>query len=297
MSETKPITRRQLLASASLAGLTACSSTPKLVIGSKDSIESRLISEITSQLLEKKLSARIDRQFGIVGSTIPFQSVQGGDMDLYPEYTRLAYKVLLKVPEQSDLDRVLGMMQETLKVNAQAGCLPFLGFDAAYVPVVLADHATLGHLSTLSAACAVPGGLRLGCTSEFAQSPEGYNELKMHYRLSERNGTRLEPISQLYFGLREHRIDLLISSATDPRLRDARYKVLEDDLHQLGPNRCTLVYRLDAARKYPSILPVLESLSGKLDQAAMLTLNGEVEVNKRAFNEVAAEWLTKTKLV
>jgi glycine betaine/choline ABC-type transport system substrate-binding protein len=58
-----------------------------------------------------------------------------------------------------------------------------------------------------------------------------------------------------------------------------------------------LVYSQASVLKYPSILPVITSLSGKLDQAAMQGLNREVEINKRGFAEVAAEWLTKSGLV
>lgn len=104
-------------------------------------------------------------------------------------------------------------------------------------------------------------------------------------------------MNQLFFGLRERRIDILIMGSTNPRLQDPKYKVLEDDLRTFSPNRGVIIYRLEAARKYPSILPVLESLSGKLDQLTMVNLNAEVELNKRGFEDVAVEWLTARKLV
>ena len=289
--------RREFLAGAALAGLSACQTTPKLILGSKDSVESRLISEIVGQLLETKLKARLDRRMGLMGSTVPYQSMQGGDMDVYPEYTRVAFKLLLKAQEQADSGLMLEVMQRGFQTNAQASCLPFLGFDNSYTAVVLSDNMNFMSMSTLSQACSVKGGWRLGCTSDFAQSGEGYAELKLNYKLEERNGTRLEPINQLFFGLRERRIDILITGSTDPRLNDSRYKILADDLNVFSPNRCTLVYRNDAARKYPSILPVLQSLSGKFTSESMQKLNGEVEIQKRGFAEVATEWLKREKLV
>jgi osmoprotectant transport system permease protein len=109
-------------------------------------------------------------------------------------------------------------------------------------------------------------------------------------------GTRLEPVNQLFFGLRDKRIDILITGSTDPRLRDAKYRTLADNQNLFSPNRCLLLHREEAALKYPSILPVMQSLSGKIDNATIVKLNSEVEINKRGFAEVAGEWLTQMKL-
>ncbi len=289
--------RRTLLVAPGLSFLSGCNSTPKLKIGAKDNVESNLLSEIVSQLLEKKLQARLERRFGIPGSTVVYQSLQGGDMDIYPEYSRMAFKVLLKLVEQLDDSLMLDVLQKGFQAKAQANCTPFLGFENTYTAVIRADDFNFANLTNLSQAAESKTGWRLGCTSDFAQSIEGYNELKFRYKLQESAGTRLEPINQLYFGLREKRIDILITGSTDPRLTDPRYRVLDDDLKVFSPNRCMLVYSQAAVLKYPSILPVITSLSGKFDQAAMQGLNREVEINKRGFAEVAAEWLTKSGLV
>ncbi len=288
--------RRAFLATPGLTFLSGCTSTPKLKIGAKDNVESNLISEIVSHLLEKKLKARLERQFGIPGSTVVYQSLQGGDMDIYPEYSRIAFKVLLKLVEQLDDGLMLDVLQKGFQAQAQANCLPFLGFENTYTAVIRADDLNFSNITNLSQTAERKSGWRLGCTSDFAQSAEGYNELKYHYKIQESNGTRLEPINQLYFGLREKRIDILMTGSTDPRLTDPRYRVLEDDQRVFSPNRCMIVYRQAAALKYPSILPVLQSLSGKLDQRTMQGLNREVEINKRGFAEVAVEWLAKVGL-
>lgn len=285
-----------MIATSGAAIFSSCTSTPKLKIGSKDNVESTLISEIVSQLLEKKLKARIERRFNLSGAIVAYQSVQVGDMDIYPEFTRIAYKVILKTTEQLDEGLMLDVMKKGFQVGAQASCLPFLGFENTHTAVVLSDNPNFFGVDTLSQAAQSKTGWRLGCSSDFAQSTEGYNELKSRYRLEESAGTKLQPVNQLYFALRERRIDILMTGSTDPRLKDPKYKVLQDDQRIFGPNRCTLVYREEAALKYPTILPVLTSLSGKLDFATMQALNEEVEVNKRGFAEVADEWLKKEKL-
>jgi len=289
--------RRQFLAlSAGLAAFSSCQSSPRLTVASKDSAEQHLIAEIASQLLEKKLEARLERNFGISGSMVAYQSLQSGGVDLYPEYSRIAYKLLLKEPEQADQGLLLEVMRRGFKTNAQAHCLPFLGFQNVYTAVVLASHPTLGTVVSLSEAAASRDGWRLGCTSEFAQSTEGYNELKQRYALPESGGTRIQPINQLFFHLNERRIDILITGSTDPRLRQMNYRPLADDLGVFGPNHCSLLLREEIALKYPSVLPVLESLAGKLDTPTMIGLNSQVELDKRDFASVAAGFLTRSKL-
>ena len=288
--------RRAFLAVPGLGVLGSCKSTPKLVVGAKEGVEGTLISEIVCQLLERKLKARIERRFNVKGSTAMYQALQEGQIDVYPEYSRIAFKVLLKAVEPIDEAMALDSMRKGFHTNAQADCLPFLGFQNTYTAVVLAENFNFNSIGTLSQAAESRAGLRLGCTSDFAQSIEGYTELKRHYKLEESAGTRLEPVNQLFFGLRDKRIDILITGSTDPRLKDARYRTLADDQGLFSPNRCLLLHREEAALKYPSILPVMQSLSGKIDNTAMEKLNGEVEINKRGFTEVAGEWLTQTKL-
>jgi glycine betaine/choline ABC-type transport system substrate-binding protein len=289
--------RRFLYATAAAATYSGCTTTPKLILGSKDSIENRLLGEIVSQLLEAKLKARLDRRFGITGSTVLYQSLQGGDMDIYPEYTRVAFKVLLHHEEVADRDLMLQAMRKDLATYAQASCTGFLGFDSSYALVALADNLNFSSVTKLSELGANGAAYRLGCTSDFAQSPEGYNELKLRYKLPEAGATRIEPINQLFFALRDHRVDLVVTTITDPRLTDKRYKVLQDDLGALGPNLVSLVYRKEPMVKYPEVEPLLESLAGRIDNPAMQALNAEVEINKRGFTEVAAEWLKQSKLV
>ena len=90
---------------------------------------------------------------------------------------------------------------------------------------------------------------------------------------------------------------MLVTSSTDPRLKSAKYRMLVDDQKLFSPNRAALLYRQETAVRYPAVREILESLNGKIDNNGMRDLNGEVEINKRGLAEVAAEWLTKAKLI
>lgn len=289
--------RRAFLATPGVVLLSGCKRTAKVKVGGKSGVEGALLCEIVSQLLERKLSAQSERRLNISGANAVYQALQNGDVDVYPEYTRTAFKVLLKTVEPIDLQMAIDKLQKEFRTIAQAEWLPFLGFENIHTAVVRADDPAFAKINTLTEAGRDRTGWKLGCSSEFAQSPEGYQSLKGSYQIPERTGTRLEPVSQLYFGLADKRVDMLITSSTDPRLKSNKYKVLADDLKVFSPNRAALLFRQETGTKYEAVRPVLESLSGKIDNATMRDLNGEVELNKRGLAEVALEWLTKIKLI
>lgn len=289
--------RRAFLATPIAGFISGCKRVPKLKVGGKAGVEGALLCEIIGQLLERKLKAEVERRLNITGPTAVYQAFQNGDVDVYTEYTRVAFKVLLKTVEPIDLGMTVDKLKKDFSTNAQAEWLPFLGFENIHTVVVRADDVAFAKIFTLTEAGHDRTGWKLGCTSEFAQSPEGYQMLKSGYQIPERSGTRVEPIPQLYFGLGEKRIDMLVTSSTDPRLKSAKYRTLVDDQKLFSPNRAALLYRQETAGRYPAVRGILESLNGKIDNNAMRDLNGEVEINKRGLAEVAAEWLTKAKLI
>lgn len=291
------LNRRAFLATPALGALSSCKRAPKIKVGGKVGVEGALLCEIVSQLLEHKLKAEVERRLNITGPTAVYQALQNGDVDTYVEYTRVAFKVLLKSVEPLDLIMTVDKLKKEFQTNAQAAWFPFLGFETIHTVIARADNIAFAKINTLTEAGHDRTGWKLGCTSEFAQSDEGYQMLKSGYQIPERTGTRIEPIPQLYFGLGEKRIDMLVTASTDPRLKNSKYKVLADDQKLFSPNRAALLYREDTDKRFPTVRPVLESLSGKIDNNTMRDLNGEIEINKRGLAEVALEWLTKVKLI
>ncbi|WP_031496906.1 glycine betaine ABC transporter substrate-binding protein [Bryobacter aggregatus] len=291
------LNRRALLTAPGLAFLSGCKRAPRVKVGGKENIEGSLLAEIMSQLLERKLTAQIERRMGIKGANAVYAALQGSDVDVYLEYSRIAFQVLLKSIEPIDLTMRLEKLQKDFRTNAQAEWLGFLGFENIHTAVVRADDPAFEKINTLSQAGADRTGWKLGCTSEFAQSSEGYQVLKTTYQIPERTGTRLEPINQLYFGLGDKRIDMLITGSTDPRIPNQKYKVLVDDRGIFTSNQAGLLLRQEVAATNPQVREVLDSLNGKIDNTTMKNLNREIEINKRGLAEVAIEWLTSAKLI
>lgn len=284
----KRITRRHLLAGL---GLAACSGALKATAGSKDGAEGMILAEIGSILLERKLKAKVTRRLGLGNAQALFQAVQNMDVHFYPEYSHLGYRVYFKAEEPMDPGMSTEKLRGLFRANSMTEWLDPFGFESNHCVVVRADDENFANKTTLSEAAADKTGWKLGFTSDFSQSPEGYTLLKTSYQVAERVAPRIEPVGQLYFGLNEKRIDMLITTSTDPLAKDAKYKTLEDDKATFKGNRGAFLLHGPTAEEKPELAQTLRLLSGKIDSATMLRLNGEVLVKKRAVAEVAAEWL------
>jgi glycine betaine/choline ABC-type transport system substrate-binding protein len=107
-----------LLALLVLVALTAggCRRAKTIVVGSKGSTEQMLLGEITAQHLESRLGRKIDRRFNVGGTLIAFQSLQNGDIGVYPEYTGAIETEILK--EQPSTDPALVFERARLETTA-----------------------------------------------------------------------------------------------------------------------------------------------------------------------------------
>jgi glycine betaine/choline ABC-type transport system substrate-binding protein len=287
-------TRRNLFSAATAAALVGCSSVPRVKIASPENVEGMILAEIAGVCLERKLSAQVERRFSLGNSSVLYQAIQSRDFDIYPEYSRTCYKRLFRTIDPADPAMSTEKLRKEFQQNSQADWLNPLGFESVITVVVRADDPTFANIETLTQAGQDKVGFKLGCTSDFSQAPEGYQALKQAYMIPERAGTRIEPLGQLYFGLNEKRIDMLVTMSTDPRLLDkAKFKVLKDDMGTFSPNRASYVVRMEIMEKHAEVRNVLNALGGKISAETMQRLNGEVELQRRSISEVAVEWATK----
>lgn len=286
--------RTWLLAAAGLTS--ACSGALKVNAGSREGAEGMILGEIGALLLERKLKAKVTRRLGLGNGQVLFQAVQNMDVDFYPEYSHLGYRVYFKAEEPMDAGMSTEKLRGLFRTNSMTEWLDPLGFESNHCVVVRADDENFQDKTALSVVSEDKTGWKLGFTSDFAQSPEGYTLLKTSYQIAERVAPRIEAMGQLYFGLNEKRIDMLITSSTDPFTKDPKYKVLEDDKRTFNGNRCAFLLHGTKADEKPEFAQTLRLLSGKIDNATMMRLNGEVLVKKRPVADVAAEWLQSAGL-
>ncbi|QRR00521.1 ABC transporter permease/substrate-binding protein [Dyadobacter sandarakinus] len=138
-------------------------------------------------------------------------------------------------------------------------------------------------------------GLLGGFTPEFMGREDGYLGLKSKYGLA----IPVVVISDavMYKAAYEKKLDVISGYSTDGRLKAYDLVTLEDDQHIFPPYYAAPLVRTAVLKKYPGLQPVLEMLSGQIDDATMTELNYRTDVKKQAPEQVARDFLRSKGLL
>lgn len=263
---------------------------PTLVIGSKSFTESYVMAEIAAQIAESIGEADVERRFGLGQTGIAYEAMRNGKIDLYPEYTGTVAQAILKNPSlhsHADLSAALKPLHILLGEP--------LGFSNTYALAVKESTARKLNLSRLSDLTQHPS-LRAGLSHEFIEREDCYPRLKKIYGFQFTNLMGLAH-SLSYDAVEKGEVDLIDIYSTDSKIVKYRLKVLEDDKHAFPEYQGVFLGRTDLPERLPRTWEALQNLRGKFTEAQMIQLNGQVELERRTFAEVAAGFLANASMV
>ena len=267
---------------------------PSIVIGSKSTTEQSVVGEIVAQHLERQLGIHVTRRPNIEGTLFAFQSLQSGEINIYPEYTGTIVTEILKEQPTADADQLFQRAKGEMARIAQAQLIGPLGFDSSYVAVIRASDPRASRLSSMSEAAQVTDGWKLGYSFEFQQQPDAMPSLTQ-YHLPMIAPMRPMEGAALYKSMDDGRSTMIIARPTDGALRSSDWKVLPDDRKFFTTERLCLVARQDLLTGDPRIAGVLAQLTGKLSGDRMRELNATVDIDHRTPADAAKEFLESMK--
>jgi glycine betaine/choline ABC-type transport system substrate-binding protein len=269
-----------------------CSSKPRVIVGAKNFTEQLLLGEIIAQHIETTTGVAVERKFNLGGTLLSHEALKRGGIDLYPEYTGTALTAVLKQGVSRDPAAVRTRVREGYAPMGLVWLEP-LGFDNTFAMVVGSETARNDALRTLSDAAKRARPWRMGVGYEFVRRPDGLDGLVRTYRLQLEGPPVTMDLGLLYNALESGQVEMAAASATDARLADAAFTVLEDDQHYFPPYECAIVARRDVLDRLPQVRSALEQLSGAIEDDAMRRMNSAVDRDRRHVAEVAREFLAK----
>jgi len=275
--------RRSTTALVLLVLVAACRGGDRLVVGSKNFTEQRILGEVLAQAIEAT-GTRVDRRLDLGGTFVCDAALRAGQIDVYVEYTGTALTAILKEPPDTDPARVRARVQAAYAPAGLAWTAP-LGFDNTFALVVRGDETA----RTISAA--VPGatGWRAGFGYEFASRPDGYPGLARAYGLAFRE-VRTMDLGLLYRALTDRQVDVVAGNATDGLIAALNLAVLEDDRHYFPPYEAAPVVREATLARFPGLRAALDGLGGTLTAETMRRLNRAVDGEHHAPADVVRAW-------
>jgi osmoprotectant transport system permease protein len=282
-----------LLAAAALALATPApaAAQDRLVIGSKNFTESRILGEMLALVVEAHTDLEVEHRSGLGGTLVCFAALQSGDIDLYPEYTGTGWSIVLKEPGRiSDPLRAFLHVETRYRELYDIEWLRPFGLNNTYALAMREDRAEALGVRTISDL--VPHGpdLDVGFSIEFINREDGWPGLGPFYGLELGRVRSLEH-GLAYEAIANGAIDLLDAYSTDGKLRRYPLRVLEDDRGFFPPYNAAPIVRGETLRAHPELRGVLDLLAFRIPDETMIELNYAVEEEGRGFREVAREFL------
>jgi len=269
-----------------LAAALGCDRGERVVIGSKNFTEQRILGELLAQTVEAA-GLRAERRLDLGGTFVCDTALRAGQIDAYVEYTGTALTAILKDQPAADPAAVLARVRAAYAPAGLVWTAP-LGFDNTFALVIRSDDAARAGLRTISDAVPHAGGWRAAFGYEFKERADGYPGLARAYGLAFRE-IRTMDLGLLYRALTDRQVDLVAGNATDGLIDHLGLVVLADDRRYFPPYEAAPVVRQATLARHPALTAALERLGGTLDATTMRRLNYAVDGEHRDPSAVVRE--------
>jgi len=251
-----------------------------LRIGSKRFTESYILGEVLAQTAAPH--ARVEHKQGLGNTAIVLAALKSGSIDIYPEYTGTISQEILKHAQPATMEE----MQRELAQEGLGIAVP-LGFNNTYALAVRGDAGgprKLGELAALT-------GQRYGLSHEFIGRADGWPGLAQRYGIHATPRGLDHGIA--YEALAQKQVDVIDIYSTDAKIGQYGLRVLEDDQAYFPRYDAVLLYRLDAAQRFPAAWQALRGLEGRISAADMIAMNAAAELHGQPFATIAHDWLAR----
>ncbi|HEY7910348.1 MAG TPA: glycine betaine ABC transporter substrate-binding protein [Blastocatellia bacterium] len=263
----------------------------RIVVGSKDFTESRILAELIAQVIEARTPLVVERQFELSGD-LCHRALVEGQIDAYVEYTGTAFTSILKHPPITDARAVYDQVKREYESKLGLVWLEPLGFNNTFAILVRGEQARRLGLRTISDASAYAPEWRAGFGQDFMSREDGYAGFARAYGLRFAEPPREMDLSLTYQALANGTVDLIAGNSTDGLIEKLDLFQLEDDRRYFPPYEAAPVFRRETLERYPEIREAALLLAGKLTDAEMRRLNYAVDGERRDIKEVVREFLS-----
>ena len=264
----------------------------KLVIGSKNFTEQKVLGEIYAQALAAA-GYEVSTELNLGDEKTALKALEQGDISAYPEYTGTALLSFFgytadKIPKEGLVAFAKAKEGFAKKDLTAEPITPFVSSNEVAVTKETADKYGLQKISDLSK---VANKLTIYGTPECRQRLDCLLGLEQVYGLKFKKFVPVD-IALRHEVLTKGQADVSIVFTTDPQIKREGFVLLDDDKGMFPPYNSTLVVRNDVLSKAgPDFDKVVADVSKGLTDEVMQELNARVDLDKETPDVVAGEYL------
>ncbi|MEO1228007.1 MAG: ABC transporter permease/substrate-binding protein [Myxococcota bacterium] len=261
---------------------------PKVRVGAKAFTEGYLFAEIFGARLAEA-GFEVD-QIGSLGSTVIFDALVSGDVDVYLDFSGTILANVMKEEvgpggREGVLERIRTWLDKTHDIRVAA----VLGYENRYAFALRKAQAESLGVRTLSDLAEREGGLSLVASYEFFDRPE-WASVQASYAFDFAERTIMEQ-ALAYDAVHSGARDVVVAYSTDARIVTFDLAVLDDDKGAIPPYEAIALVRGAFADAHPKALEALAPLAGAFDEPAVRRLNRAVDEEGTSPAQAAHDWL------
>ncbi|MEF2965387.1 osmoprotectant ABC transporter substrate-binding protein [Paenibacillus sp. M1] len=287
-----------LVCMMALAALTsACGIQSDLTIGTQTFTETKILAEMYKALIEDQTDLKVDIIPDLASSPLVLNAVIRNDVQMATLYTGEIFNKHFPISGTKDRAKVLKEAQEGFQKYYGLTWMDPLGFENTYAFTVRKDLAETNGYSKISDIKKDMSNMKLGVdTTWLERSADGYPAFSKAYGITFGQIFPME-ISLVYSAVANRQVDIVLAYSTDSRLKAYQLQTLLDDKQFFPPYDASPVLRSDLLKKHPEIEDAIAPLIGALDADTMVSLNYQVDIEKKSEREVAIAYLKEQGLL
>lgn len=277
----------------------------QFAVGSEAFTEQQVLGSITIQALEAADATVVDRT-GLGGNEAVRQALEGGEIDLYWEYTATGWLVHLSQTRSitDPQEQYEAVAKQDREENGIRWLEPAPGNDTYAVAASEKtrqdlDVQNISDLARLVEERPEEATLCFNNDDGFRTRFDGLPGMERAYGFQFPEENLIEvSLDAVYGAADEGEIcNFGVVFTTSGFLRESRLQILEDDEDFFSVYNPSLTIRGEMFEQYPQLRELFAPISKKLDTKTLLDLNYAVEVEGKSPDAVARGWLRQNGFV
>jgi osmoprotectant transport system substrate-binding protein len=263
---------------------------PTISLGTKDFTEEFVLGQLYKQALEAK-GYKVDYHENIGSTEIIDTALTSGKINAYPEYIGEIDQTVFKKTKLPKTARGWWTLAKSLEEKRSpaftlSNPTPFFDVDA--IAVRKAD-AKKYHLKTVADLRKV-GKQTIGARPEFKNREEGFKGMQDVYKIHNLKYVSI-PTGLTYKALDTKKVFCINVFSTDAQLAGGKYVVLKDPKLIFGVQNVAVIIKKSIVDQDPQVMSILNAVTAKLSQKAILAMNVATQLNKKSPASVAGQFL------
>ncbi|MGP1678070.1 MAG: glycine betaine ABC transporter substrate-binding protein [Giesbergeria sp.] len=263
----------------------------RIVVGAKTFTEQYILSEIIAGQIAHETAIHSEVAQSL-GSTVAFDALRSGDIDVYVDYSGTIWATLMhRDTNSANRTKILGAVSRFLRERHGVLVVGTLGFENAYALAMRRKQAERLGIKRISDLTRHAPVLSIGGDYEFFGRAE-WRALRTSYGLRFA-GRRSMDSSLMYQALEQENVDVISAFSTDGRIAALDLVVLDDDQGAIPPYDAIILANARLERESPQVIDALKKLVNNIDGDTMRRMNLAVDGPGESPSTVAKRFLEK----